>query len=242
MIFNYADVEIQWTTGDNNGGVGGLGGTQAQIGFNAGDGIRFTSIPGSLTSDVLNIDSTTNVNKAGVWIFSTHGETIVITEEGTMSYNYIIFYLLPALSVTSFTYNLNGEKKTIIIIISIIDATLTVLPEIACPGDTVTLTCDLSRATSVLTWTIMYQGGDDLSRVLRSPLNDGSTLMIDNDPGFGIRVTSNGTVSGITSSVLTFPSNTTLNGATVECGTSSDVRVSVTVHIDGELVVYYSHA
>ena len=36
VIFLYADGEIQWTTGDASGGTGGLGGTPAQVGFNAG--------------------------------------------------------------------------------------------------------------------------------------------------------------------------------------------------------------
>ena len=69
MIFNYADGEIKWTTGDDSGGLNGVGGTEAQVGFNAGDGIRFASVPGSQTPDIINIDTTSNVGIAGVWIF-----------------------------------------------------------------------------------------------------------------------------------------------------------------------------
>ena len=54
-IFLYADGFIQWTTGDASQGTNGLGGTQAQIGFNAGDRVNFASHPYSQTADVINI-------------------------------------------------------------------------------------------------------------------------------------------------------------------------------------------
>ena len=69
VIFLYADGEIQWTTGDASGGTGGLGGTAAQVGFNAGDGIRFASVPGSQTADIINIDNTSNVDIPGKWVY-----------------------------------------------------------------------------------------------------------------------------------------------------------------------------
>ncbi|XP_023932267.1 sushi, nidogen and EGF-like domain-containing protein 1 [Lingula anatina] len=66
-IFNYK--EVTWTTGAGSGGRGGLGGTPAQVGFNAGDGFRYFSVPGSRTSAIVDIESTTNVNVPGRWIF-----------------------------------------------------------------------------------------------------------------------------------------------------------------------------
>lgn len=42
-----------------------------QGGFNAGDGIRFFVIPGSRTNDILNLPSTSNVARAGQWMFRT---------------------------------------------------------------------------------------------------------------------------------------------------------------------------
>ena len=69
VTFLYADGEIQWTTGDVSGGSGGLGGTPALAGFNTGDGIRFSTVPGSLTDDVTNITNTSNVGIPGVWLF-----------------------------------------------------------------------------------------------------------------------------------------------------------------------------
>jgi len=80
-IFLYANGLIQWTTGDASGGSGGFGGTPAQVGFNAGDGERFASVPGSQTSDIVNIDSTSNVDRRGVWIFRIDEEEIQVTQE-----------------------------------------------------------------------------------------------------------------------------------------------------------------
>ena len=74
VIFLYADGEIQWTTGDFSGGIGGLGGTPAQVGFNAGDGNRSASVPGSRTDVIIDIDTTSNVGIPGVWIFQVNEE------------------------------------------------------------------------------------------------------------------------------------------------------------------------
>ena len=78
VIFLYADGEIQWTTGGASGGVGGLGGIPAQVGFNAGDGIRFASVPGSRTAAIINITTTSNVGIPGVWIYRVDEESITM--------------------------------------------------------------------------------------------------------------------------------------------------------------------
>ena len=70
---------IQWTTGNASGGSGGLGGTQAQVGFNSADNIRFASVPGSQTPDIINIDTTSNVGRPGVWIFRVDETEITVT-------------------------------------------------------------------------------------------------------------------------------------------------------------------
>ena len=77
VIFLYADGEIQWTTGDASGGTDGLGGTPAQVGFDAGDGIRYFAVPGSQTADIINIAETSNVGIPGMWIFRIDGQEIV---------------------------------------------------------------------------------------------------------------------------------------------------------------------
>ena len=69
VAFLYADDLIQWTTGDASGGTDGFDGTPAQGGFNAGDGVRYFSIPGSQTADIVNIDTTSNVEVPGLWMF-----------------------------------------------------------------------------------------------------------------------------------------------------------------------------
>lgn len=75
VIFLYADDGIQWTTGDTDG-MNGFGGTPAQVGFNAGDGTRYASVPGSQTPEIINISTTSNVAVPGVWIFRVDQEEI----------------------------------------------------------------------------------------------------------------------------------------------------------------------
>ncbi|XP_034035125.1 sushi, nidogen and EGF-like domain-containing protein 1 [Thalassophryne amazonica] len=69
-IFQYNN--ITWTTGmhaSSGGDLAGLGGIAAQAGFNAGDGKRYFNIPGSRTSDVVDVEGTTNVGFPGRWVF-----------------------------------------------------------------------------------------------------------------------------------------------------------------------------
>ena len=65
----YAEGRIQWTTGDRSGGLHGLGGTEALVGIDAGDCINHVTVPGSRTSDIINITRTSNVGIPGVWMF-----------------------------------------------------------------------------------------------------------------------------------------------------------------------------
>uniref|UniRef100_A0A8C5N809 Sushi, nidogen and EGF-like domain-containing protein 1 n=1 Tax=Gouania willdenowi TaxID=441366 RepID=A0A8C5N809_GOUWI len=69
-VFQYSN--ITWTTGmhaSSGGNAAGLGGIAAQAGFNAGDGKRYFNIPGSRTTEVVNIEETTNVGYPGRWVF-----------------------------------------------------------------------------------------------------------------------------------------------------------------------------
>ena len=75
MIFLYGD--LQWTTGDNSGGSGGLGGTEALVGINAGDGINSVTVPGSRAPNITNVINTSNVGIPGVWIFKVDECTYV---------------------------------------------------------------------------------------------------------------------------------------------------------------------
>ena len=74
----YADGESQWTTGDASGGDGGLGGTPAHVGFNAGDGVRFALLPESDTPEIINVSTTSNVGVPGLWIFQVDEENITV--------------------------------------------------------------------------------------------------------------------------------------------------------------------
>lgn len=67
--FRYENIE--WTTGDASGGTDGLGGTPAQAGYDAGDNTNYYALPGSFTSEVVNLDTApSNTGTPGVWTFA----------------------------------------------------------------------------------------------------------------------------------------------------------------------------
>ncbi|XP_073457798.1 sushi, nidogen and EGF-like domain-containing protein 1 isoform X1 [Aquarana catesbeiana] len=67
-MFNYAS--IHWTTGTSSGGDSkGTGGTPALAGVNSGYKVGYYQIPSSLTTEIINISSTSNVNFPGRWVF-----------------------------------------------------------------------------------------------------------------------------------------------------------------------------
>lgn len=91
--FRYGQLE--WTTGDASGGSGGLGGTPAQAGFDAGDNTNFLTLPGSLTGNVLNLQNTSNLPLPipGIWSYAIRSGDLpgstpdnpllpVVTEDG----------------------------------------------------------------------------------------------------------------------------------------------------------------
>ncbi len=67
--FRYA--ALTWTTGDASMGMMGLGGVPAQAGFDAGDMLNFSQLPGSRTAAVLNLLTTSNVTppSPGLWVY-----------------------------------------------------------------------------------------------------------------------------------------------------------------------------
>ncbi|XP_062581789.1 protein mesh-like [Saccostrea cucullata] len=68
-IFNYKQIE--WTTGTASGGNAstGLGGTPAQVGFNAGDGKVFYVVNASRTRDILHVNHMSNIGVPGKFAF-----------------------------------------------------------------------------------------------------------------------------------------------------------------------------
>ncbi len=74
------DVEFrynrcQWTTGDASGGMGGVGGTPAQVGFDAGDLRNYVALPMSRSMAILDVCRTSNVpgGSPGLWRFQIRG-------------------------------------------------------------------------------------------------------------------------------------------------------------------------
>ena len=74
-IFKYADGMIEWTSGDLQAG---LGGQEAQVGFNSGDGTTFVRVPGSLTTSIRNIANTSNVGIPGQWVARISSVTVTL--------------------------------------------------------------------------------------------------------------------------------------------------------------------
>ena len=73
VIYQYADDEIQWTTGSASGGTDGLGGKAALVGYNAGDCIRYKTVRESMTTEIINVTRTSNVGMPGVYVFKVDG-------------------------------------------------------------------------------------------------------------------------------------------------------------------------
>ena len=79
--FRYARCE--WTTGDRSGGVDGLGGVEAQAGFDAGDGVNFVEIPGSREPLIhRRLCTQSNVGEPGVWRFAVRSGEVACADAG----------------------------------------------------------------------------------------------------------------------------------------------------------------
>lgn len=110
---NNFDVEfrynqLQWTTGDASGGSGGLGGTPAQAGYDAGNNTDFFVLPGSRTAAVLNLVNTSNVGDPGVWRFAVRNGQL----PGSTADN----PLLPTFVEVGFNFEFNVNLNQLIFI------------------------------------------------------------------------------------------------------------------------------
>lgn len=115
-----ADVEfrynrLEWTTGSASGGSNGLGGTPAQIGFDAGDLKNFFSHPDSRTAKILDAINTTNVGIPGVWRFELRAGTVIEPPKNMLK-DVVAKIYLPAsgVSVDPASYKKAPDSNTII--------------------------------------------------------------------------------------------------------------------------------
>jgi hypothetical protein len=82
VIFHYLDNGMQWESGDADGGVAGfipLGGTgtSATAGFDAGDNVNFSTIPGSLMPGISTLlHNGSNVSVPGQWVFQVNTSVV----------------------------------------------------------------------------------------------------------------------------------------------------------------------
>ena len=81
-IFNYG--RLMWSLGTASSG------THAQAGFNAGDGKTYYVLPGSFTSNVINLSELTNVDVRGKWIFRIDSQNV--TEGGCNTAGFLTIY------------------------------------------------------------------------------------------------------------------------------------------------------
>ncbi|WP_158772031.1 nidogen-like domain-containing protein [Paraglaciecola sp. L1A13] len=107
--FRYED--INWTTGDASGGSDGLGGTPAQAGYDAGDGVNFFTVPGSQTDGIVNLDTAdSNTSTVGIWKFAIRDGQLpgdnaenpilpVINPETPTDYNFEFVIITPEIPI-----------------------------------------------------------------------------------------------------------------------------------------------
>ncbi|XP_048768432.2 protein mesh-like [Ostrea edulis] len=122
-IYNYED--IQWTTGTSSGGDSntGLGGTPAQVGFNAGDGIVFFTVNASRTLEIIDVIKMSNIDIPGKFAFridasditdggcNTEGDLTVTPRYGPMLGGQYLVLGGPCIEATA-TVKVNFEGLT----------------------------------------------------------------------------------------------------------------------------------
>lgn len=73
----YPEDLIEWTTGDSNGGSGGLGGDPADVGLISEDPAASYLLGISNTDEVVDIESTGNLDVNGLWVFRADGPLVI---------------------------------------------------------------------------------------------------------------------------------------------------------------------
>lgn len=91
-VFLYLD--INWTTGDNHGGTDGIGGTPAQVGFDAGNQIQYHVLNGSLTDEIINIEERSNIGIPGIYMWQINGGSVRQSGEGQLSVSVLMHTLI----------------------------------------------------------------------------------------------------------------------------------------------------
>ena len=99
-IFLYLDDGINWTTGDGpSNGINGLGGTQAQVGYNAGDNINYYTVTCSMTDRIIDIETRSNVGIPGMYIFQINPNST-----GKLHYTHVHTYIHTYIHTVHFTF------------------------------------------------------------------------------------------------------------------------------------------
>ena len=75
-----------------DGEIDSYSGYSAQVGLNAGNGVDFISVNGSLTSSIFNIDQDSNVGCPGVFVFQVNEDFEQPERNGKLYNNDVNFY------------------------------------------------------------------------------------------------------------------------------------------------------
>ena len=67
---------------------------QASIGFNAGDGIHFFMVPGALGPATRDMETQSNVNVSGLYIYQVDGPTVVSPDGKALSVQYSMWDII----------------------------------------------------------------------------------------------------------------------------------------------------
>ena len=73
-----------------------LGGTEAQVGYDAGDYFNYYTVPGSMTPSIVDIETTSNVGIPGMYIFKvdspTPGKSRCMSKMHVLVFTHIVHY------------------------------------------------------------------------------------------------------------------------------------------------------
>lgn len=104
VAFSYDDM--QWTTGDLSGGVGGFGGTPATVGVNKGDGVTFVQV-GRFDHEGVDWDGADGNNDGVSYLdgrlykFNACGEDIVIGNDQIPVSNWSVILVIGLIAVST---------------------------------------------------------------------------------------------------------------------------------------------
>jgi uncharacterized protein with PIN domain len=227
VVFRYED--INWTTGDASGGVGGHSGTVARAGYSAGDGTNFVELPQSGNeAAMLSLDEVAgNTGSTGVWRFDVVNGQVVIGPVATGDVVDVTGTGPVTIDAVANDYDPDGGTLTLVSIgsdpshgtASIVDGKIIYVPtDTGFYSDTLSYVVqdDENVSTTGLVTIVHNNDAPDSVDVTKTVLEDGSYAFSISDFAFS-DVNGNG-FEGIKITTLPTVGSLTLNGTAVTAG------------------------